>query len=95
MLSYIFQGVSEIVGQYHPDIGAIEDLYVNALNPRSTLKLGAARGVALVAMSSKGLSVSEYSPTIVKKVVSGYGLADKDLVAQRGEDDFRTRLPHS
>jgi crossover junction endodeoxyribonuclease RuvC len=82
-LSYIFEEVSEVVEQYHPDIGAIEDLYVNAKNPRSTLKLGCARGAAFTAMSSNGLSVKEHPPTIVKKAVSGYGLADKDLVAQR------------
>jgi crossover junction endodeoxyribonuclease RuvC len=69
-------------------MGAIEDLYVNALNPRSTLKLGCARGAAFTAMSSKqsqlvGLRVKEYAPTVVKKVVSGYGLADKNLAANR------------
>ena len=52
-LNHIFQEVSEVVEQCHPDIGAIEDLYVNALNPRSTLKLSCARGSALTAMSSK------------------------------------------
>jgi crossover junction endodeoxyribonuclease RuvC len=87
-LNHIFEGVSEVVDQYKPDVGAIEDLYVNALNPRSTLKLGCARGTAFTAMSGKqsqlvGLSVKEYAPIVVKKTVSGYGLADKNLVANR------------
>jgi crossover junction endodeoxyribonuclease RuvC len=82
-LNIIFDGVSEVIDQYQPNTGAIEDLYMNHLNPRSTLKLGYARGVAITAMSKKGLNVKEFAPTIVKKTVSGYGMADKGMVANR------------
>ncbi|MDR1032102.1 MAG: crossover junction endodeoxyribonuclease RuvC [Holosporales bacterium] len=84
-LSYIFTKLSDVVAQYRPDIAAIEDIFVNAKNPRSTLKLGCARGAALVALriTIEGVEIKEFPPTIVKRYVSGYGLADKDLVAQR------------
>lgn len=75
-LSTIFDGVQAVVAQHAPDVAAIEETFVNR-NPNSTLKLGLARGAALVAASSTGLAVSEYAARLVKKTVVGTGKADK------------------
>ena len=57
----------------------MEEVFVNE-NPQSTLKLGQARGVALLAAGSLGLSVGEYAPRLVKKAVVGTGAAEKGQV---------------
>ncbi len=75
----IYQGVTEIITTYHPDQGAIEQIFMHT-NPGSALKLGQARGVAIVAMANASLSVGEYSARQVKQSVVGYGAADKTQV---------------
>lgn len=75
----IFSNIQEVIGQYNPDQGAIEQVFMHQ-NPGSALKLGQARGVAMVAMADKGLPVSEYSARQVKLAVVGYGGADKSQV---------------
>jgi crossover junction endodeoxyribonuclease RuvC len=75
----IDQNLHEIIQRYHPTEGAIEAVFMHQ-NVSSALKLGQARGVALVAMARGGLSVAEYAPREVKKAVVGYGGADKAQV---------------
>ena len=62
-----------------PASAAVEEVVVNA-NPRSTLKLGQARGVALCAAARAGLEVGEYAARLVKKALVGTGAADKAQV---------------
>lgn len=69
--------MSRIIDTYKPQEAAIEEVFVNK-NPESTLKLGMARGVCMLAPSHQGLSVSEYSANKVKKAVVGVGHADKN-----------------
>lgn len=69
-LRQIFEGLSQVLLEYNPDVAAIERVFVNK-NPASALKLGQARGVAMLAVSLKGLMVAEYSPRQVKKTVGG------------------------
>lgn len=78
-LNEIFEGVNEVVQIHGPAIAAIEDVFL-ASNPRSALKLGHARGAAVVAAMQNGLSVYDYSPRVVKQAVVGYGQADKAQV---------------
>ncbi|MDB6096341.1 MAG: crossover junction endodeoxyribonuclease RuvC [Francisellaceae bacterium] len=78
-LKYIFDGISEIILQYQPTHIAIEQVFVHK-NVSSALKLGQARGVAMVACANLGFEVSEYSARAVKKAVLGYGAADKAQV---------------
>jgi len=78
-LALIFQGISEVVQLYTPNEAAIEDVFM-ARNPSAALKLGQARGAAITAMVSNGLTVAEYSARSVKQSVSGYGAADKAQV---------------
>ena len=78
-LSTIFKGLGEIIDEYRPDNVAIEDVFY-ALNVKSAFKLGQVRGVAMLAASSAGLDVAEYSPLTIKSAVVGYGKAEKQQV---------------
>lgn len=78
-LKIIFDGVSEIIQQYHPEHMGIEEVFF-AKDPRAALKLGQARGAAIVAGVNAGLPVGEYSARSVKQAVVGTGAADKNQV---------------
>jgi crossover junction endodeoxyribonuclease RuvC len=67
------------LAEHLPEAGAVEEVFVND-NPQSTLKLGQARGVVLLAAASLGVSVGEYAPRLVKKALVGTGGADKAQV---------------
>ncbi|MGL4860382.1 MAG: crossover junction endodeoxyribonuclease RuvC [Enterobacteriaceae bacterium] len=78
-LKIIYAGVSELITQFHPDCVAIEQVFM-ARNADSALKLGQARGVAMVAALNAQLSVHEYSARQVKQSVVGTGAADKTQI---------------
>jgi crossover junction endodeoxyribonuclease RuvC len=80
-LQQVFTELSAIISQYQPHIVAIEDVFY-AVNVKSALKLGQVRGVAMLAASSSGLDVAEYSPLSIKSSVVGYGRAEKQQVQQ-------------
>ena len=71
--------LTQVIDRYGPMAMAVEDLF-NAKNARSSLILGHARGVILLAGSSAGLSVAEYAPREVKKALTGNGAATKEQV---------------
>lgn len=77
----LYDGVAEVIDRYRPDEAAVEETYVNK-NPSSTLKLGLARGVVILAPARAGLAVAEYSPSLVKKSVVGAGQAEKEQVGR-------------
>jgi len=70
-LSTIFDRLGAIIVEFRPDRVAIEDVFY-ALNVKSALKLGQVRGVAMLAASSAGLEVAEYSPLSIKSAVANY-----------------------
>ncbi len=78
-LQTIFAGVSEIILQFKPDMFAIEQVFM-AKNPDSALKLGQARGAAIVAATNSELVIAEYSARQIKQAVVGTGGADKSQV---------------
>src|SRR5437899_5662194 len=78
-LAIIFDGLGAIIREHRPDNVAIEDVFY-AVNVKSALKLGQVRGVAMLAASSAGLKVAEYSPLSIKSAVVGYGKAEKQQV---------------
>jgi crossover junction endodeoxyribonuclease RuvC len=78
-LSTIFNRLGAVIVEHRPDWVAIEDVFY-ALNVKSALKLGQVRGVAMLAASSAGLEVTEYSPLSIKSAVVGYGRAEKQQV---------------
>jgi crossover junction endodeoxyribonuclease RuvC len=77
----IHERLSALLAECRPDCVAIEDLF-HATNARSALKLGHARGVAMLAAVEAGLPVAEYAPAAVKRAVVGYGRAEKQQVQQ-------------
>lgn len=79
-LLQIFTGICALLETYRPDEVAIEQVFVNK-NVQSALKLGHARGVAMVACASHRLDVAEYAPREIKQSLVGYGNAQKDQVS--------------
>jgi crossover junction endodeoxyribonuclease RuvC len=72
----IHDGLSRIVAEFTPDEAAVEATFVNR-DAVATLKLGQARGIALLVPARAGLSVAEYAPNLVKKTIVGAGHAEK------------------
>jgi crossover junction endodeoxyribonuclease RuvC len=66
----------DVILAHQPGSAAVEEVFVNA-NPQSTLKLGQARGVILLAAAKSGIAIGEYAARLVKKAVVGTGGADK------------------
>jgi len=75
-LGHIHAALGEIISEWQPQEVAIEQVFMSN-NAMSALKLGQARGAAITAVVSRDLSVAEYAPRLVKKVVTGSGAADK------------------
>jgi crossover junction endodeoxyribonuclease RuvC len=78
-LALIHRELTDLIAEHAPDEGAIEETFVNR-DPRSALKLGQARGVAIAALALAGLNVAEYAANLVKKTVVGVGHAEKAQV---------------
>ena len=78
-LASLHAGLFAVIEQYCPTEAAVEETFVNR-NPSSTLKLGQARGVAMLVPAQAGILVAEYSPNMVKKAVVGAGHAAKEQV---------------
>ena len=73
------EGLEAVIARYGAEEAAVEETFVNR-NATSTLRLGQARGTALLVSARAGLSVSEYLPNLVKKSVVGTGHAGKEQV---------------
>ena len=73
------RALTDLMLEHQPGAAAVEEVFVNA-NPQSTLKLGQARGVCLLAVARTGLDVGEYAARLVKKAVVGVGNAEKAQV---------------
>lgn len=78
-LKRIYHELKIVMERYRPDVVSIENIFV-ARNVRSALKLGHARGVAILAAVNSGLDVAEYTPAEVKKTLAGSGRAEKSQV---------------
>ena len=79
-LRQLYQALTEVLAHWQPVEAAVEETFVNK-NPTSTLKLGQARGVLLLAPAMAGIPVAEYTPNLIKKSVVGSGHAQKEQVA--------------
>ena len=75
----IFNALTAVIAEWSPDEAAVEETFVNK-DARATLKLGQARGIAMLVPAKAGLSVAEYAPNAVKKAVIGVGHGDKKQV---------------
>jgi crossover junction endodeoxyribonuclease RuvC len=76
----LYRALTEVVRIHAPDTAAVEQTFVNK-DAVATLKLGQARGIALLVPAEAGLTIGEYAPNAVKKAVVGVGHADKAQVA--------------
>ncbi len=76
-LHFIYEALSEIIALHKPDEAAIEEVFMQ-INVQSALKLGQARGAALIAIARYVIPVHEYSARVVKKTATGFGAASKE-----------------
>ena len=75
----MFDGLTGVITTWKPREAAVEETFVND-NPRAALKLGQARGIALLAPAMKSLFIAEYAPNVIKKTVVGAGHAEKSQI---------------
>ena len=87
-LSQLYRGLCAVIATHAPDAAAVEQTFVNK-DAVGTLKLGQARGIALLAPAEAGIRVGEYAPNAVKKTVVGVGHAGKEQVQHM----VRVQLP--
>jgi crossover junction endodeoxyribonuclease RuvC len=78
-LAALHDGLADVVARFAPDEAAVEQTFVNG-NAAATLKLGQARGIALLVPARAGLAVAEYAPNAVKKAIVGAGHAEKTQI---------------
>ncbi len=79
-LRQLHEGLAEVIHAHMPVEAAVEETFVNR-DPQSALKLGQARGIALVVPALAGIPVAEYAANLIKKTVVGAGHAEKQQVA--------------
>ena len=79
-LRVLHEGLAAVIEAHRPDEAAVEETFVNR-DPQSALKLGHARGIALVVPALAGIEVNEYAANLVKKTVVGAGHAEKAQIA--------------
>jgi crossover junction endodeoxyribonuclease RuvC len=89
-LRQLHEGLAAVIAAHAPAEAAVEETFVNR-DPQSALKLGQARGIALVVPSLAGVPVAEYAANLVKKTVVGAGHAEKSQIAMM----VRVLLPKS
>jgi len=80
-LKVLFDGITEVVQRYQPEVAVCEIVFVN-VNPQATLLLGQARGACLTALVANDLGVAEYTALQLKKAVVGYGRASKEQMQE-------------
>tara|TARA_Y100001960_G_C14754329_1_gene870367 strand:- start:928 stop:1425 length:498 start_codon:yes stop_codon:yes gene_type:complete len=78
-LKSIYDGLDEVIKRFQPNSIGIEEVYVNS-NPRTSLKLGQARGMGFLAAANNMVAIHEYAPKEIKKALVGTGNADKTQV---------------
>lgn len=80
-LKLVYDGMTQLVETFKPDIVAMEELFFNT-NVTTAIAVGHARGVLVLGAENAGVPVSEYTPLQIKQAVTGYGRADKNQVQQ-------------
>jgi crossover junction endodeoxyribonuclease RuvC len=89
-LGELYEGLSSVISEFKPVEAAVEETFVNR-DPQSALKLGQARGIALLVPALGGLPVAEYAANLIKKTLTGSGHAEKGQIALM----VRVLLPES
>lgn len=78
-LKHLYYSLMELIDEYRPECAAVEELFFNT-NTKTAIKVGEARGVAILACANSGLDIEEYTPLQIKQALTGYGRADKSQV---------------
>ncbi|MCP4634287.1 MAG: crossover junction endodeoxyribonuclease RuvC [candidate division Zixibacteria bacterium] len=81
-LNSIYKELVGIISEFHPSRIAIEQLYAHYKHPRTSIIMGHARGVIMLAASQAGLEISSYPATEIKKTISGNGRASKEKLSR-------------
>jgi crossover junction endodeoxyribonuclease RuvC len=76
----LYDGILEVIDQFHPQAVAVEQLYAHYQHPRTAILMGHARGVIFLAAAQRNLPVVSYNATRIKKNITGNGRASKDQV---------------
>ena len=80
-LTLIYEGLLDVIDNFHPDTAAVEELFTG-VNIKTALALGQARGVIILACAERGLKPADYTALRIKQAVTGYGRASKVQVQQ-------------
>lgn len=78
-IKVLYSELMQVISSYEPEVTAIEELFFNS-NAKTAIKVGQARGAAILACANSGLEIFEYTPLQVKQGLVGYGRADKNQV---------------
>jgi crossover junction endodeoxyribonuclease RuvC len=93
-LRKLYDGISEVIDQYQPDVAAMEQLYSHYSHPQTAILMGHARGVLMLAASQRGLRVVSHAATQIKKTITGSGRASKEQVQRVIQRELRlTTVP--
>ena len=80
-LKLIFEGLNKVIEEYKPDYIALEEVFYGK-SVKSAIKVGEARGIAILCTASADIPMAEYAPTVVKRAVVGVGSAKKGQVGE-------------
>ncbi|MDR0875901.1 MAG: crossover junction endodeoxyribonuclease RuvC [Clostridiales Family XIII bacterium] len=80
-LKELYRGLTGVIAKYEPDVAAVEELFFNS-NQKTAIKVGEARGAAVLACANAGLDVYEYTPLQIKQALTGYGRAEKKQIQE-------------
>lgn len=78
-LKHLYYSLMEVIAKNEPDMASIEELFFNT-NVTTAIKVGEARGVAILACVNSGMEIGEYTPLEIKQALTGYGRAEKKQV---------------
>ena len=87
-LLFLYNGIVEVMDQFHPQVVAVEQLYAHYQHPRTAILMGHARGVILLAAGQRNLPLVSYNATRIKKTITGNGRASKEQIQRTIEREL-------
>jgi crossover junction endodeoxyribonuclease RuvC len=87
-LLFLYNGIVEVIEQFHPQVVAVEQLYAHYQHPRTAILMGHARGVVFLAAGQRGLPLVSYNATRIKKTITGNGRASKEQIQRTIEREL-------
>src|SRR6516225_9315197 len=87
-LLFLYNGIVEVIDQFHPQVVAVEQLYAHYQHPRTVILMAHARGVILLAAGQRNLPLVSYNATRIKKTITGNGRASKEQIQRTIEREL-------